>query len=318
MINTTVIGHGYWGRNIARNVHSNENMHLETIVEPNAGAHGAAACQYPLTRIYTDLAHVNPTTLRNSMVFVCTPPQTHAKVLEYLKDIGVTNVCVSKPYCLDSTDARKYSSMVKLVDYTFLFSTAVRNLSTYLDKIGSIHHVSCVRANLGKVQECGVLYDLTVHDLSILQAVGFELTPAPRHSVVGNLISDTFYSGTYGFDSAPAIIHVHNSWLSHLKRKTMIFTGSEGIVVYDDNEPADKVVVYEKFIENPTDTDLMQYKYGDTIIPYIPNNNPLGTMVEEFRLACENGTTHPTVGLALDIHDFLDEMKFNEDNFCRK
>ena len=308
MINTTVIGYGYWGRNIARNVHSNSDMHLETIVEPNSGAHGDAACQYPMTRIYSDLGHVSPTVLRSSMVFICTPPQTHAKVLGQLKDLGVTNICISKPYCLNAKDAEEYKDIVKMVDYTFLFSNAIRELPKWIDKIGAIQHVSCVRANLGKVQECGVLHDLTVHDLSILKRIGFHLKSVPNRSTVGNLIADTFYAGARGIHSNISVIHIHGSWLSHLKRKVMIFTGSEGILVYDDNEPADKITIYEKFIENPTDTDLMQYKYGDTLIPYIPANNPLGDMVEEFRLACINDSTHRTVRLAIDIHKHLEKV----------
>jgi predicted dehydrogenase len=310
-ISTIVIGHGYWGRNIARNINSNSNMQLEIIVEPNVDAHGAAAGQYPLTRVYTDLEQVNHSTLRNSMVFICTPPQVHAEVLEYLSKIGVTDICISKPYCLNAEDAKRYKDIVKMVDYTFLFSSAVQVLPKYLDRIGDIQHVSCVRANLGKIQECGVLYDLAVHDLSILSALGFSIDvrePLRGHTYISDHIADTFYSGIRNSNATRAIIHIHNSWLSHLKRKTMIFTGSKGIVVYDDNEPSDKITLYEKFIENPTDTDLMQYKYGDTIIPYIPANDPLGTMVEEFRQVCNEDSTHSTVELAIKIHGWIEEV----------
>lgn len=308
MTKVAVIGYGYWGRNIARDVNANPKLSLDYIVETDTSKFQSAIDLYPNTQIINDVDALPEELLEHGMIFVCVQPEYHNSILAELKEVCAKSVCVPKPFCLSLSDAVKYLDMVKMVDYTFLFSSAVKELPKYLDRIGMIYHVSCVRANLGKVQECGVLYDLTVHDLSILDHLGFHIEVPANKSAVSNLYADCLLSGIRGVYSNACTISIHNSWLSHLKRKKMVFTGANGVVVYDDNNPTDKITIYDKYIENPEDPELMQYKYGDTIIPYIPSNNPLGQMIETYRLYHRKNKVHPSVQIATRVHRTLEKI----------
>ena len=68
-----------------------------------------------------------------------------------------------------------------MVDHTFVYTSAVQKIHELLadDELGSIYYYDSVRVNLGLFQhDMNVLWDLAVHDLSIMDYVPFEAGPA--------------------------------------------------------------------------------------------------------------------------------------------
>ena len=300
-----LVGAGYWGSNLAREINSNPNLYLSFIVEPNEVSMDKLGKQYPNSLKYFGAEQLTPNLA--DIVFVATPPQNHEPVLDTLRARGYKNICITKPYCLSSLDAEKYTDIVKIVDYTFLFSNAVKNIKKYLEPLGKVLSIYCRRGNLGKIQQCGVQYDLCAHDLSILCYLGFVPNTETIQGQFSSLSMTAIMTSNNGVN-----ISIQNSWLSHVKTKEMIFVCENGTLVYDDNEN-DKIRIYHSHVELPNDSFKMQYKYGDINIPYISANNPLGEMINEACKSVINKEQHKTVPISLYIHRIMEKM-----NACRK
>jgi predicted dehydrogenase len=176
-----------------------------------------------------------------------------------------------------------------MVDHTFLYTDAVRKIRDLIrqGELGEILYFDSVRVNLGLFQhDVNVIWDLAPHDIAVMDYV-IQLKPLSVSAVGANHyngVEDMAYL-TVKFENN-LIAHFHVNWLSPVKVRKILIGGSKKMIVYDDMEPSEKVKVYNKGIEMPSEevihNVLVQYRMGDMYAPNLSQTEALSLMVADF------------------------------------
>lgn len=261
---------------------------------------------------------------RLDAVVVCTPPETHFAIAIEALEAG-KHVLLEKPAGCDSNEVRELlelsvrKGLTLMVDYTFLFSGPVRRLAELMQNsmLGPLRFIDSTRVNLGIFQEnTNVLWDLAVHDLSIIYFLCDERPISVQAIGTGHRksgVADIAYM-TLEYASG-LLVHINNSWSSPVKMRQLVFGGTEASVIYDDIEPTDKLKVYphERLSSGTLSKEdtLTDYRVGEVWIPKFPVREALAEVVEEFAAVC-SGTRTPLTchQFTLDITNTI--MKANE------
>jgi len=223
-------------------------------------------------------------------------------------------VLVEKPLAARSDQARKLvdeagaRKLVLLVDHTFVYTDAVRKIRELIasGELGEIYYYDAVRVNLGLFQhDVNVIWDLAIHDLSIMDCVLPSKPVAISATGIGHVPgqAENVAYITLFFASAQ-IAHVHVNWLTPVKVRHTLIGGSEKMILYDDLEPSEKLKVYDKGINitpgRPEDVYkmLVSYRSGDMWAPRLDNTEALQTEALHFIDCIENNKQPETDGPA--------------------
>ena len=295
MINIGVIGVGYWGPNIIRNLMVNKRFKVSRCADLRQERLDYIAALYPTIKSSTDYREIikDPSI---DAVAICTPVFTHYEIAHAALQAG-KDILIEKPMTSTSAEAQKLLELADkkklkiLVDHTFLFTGAVRKIKEIVDsgELGEIYYFDSVRVNLGLFQhDINVVWDLAPHDISIMdhvinrKAVSIAATGADH---LGNGLEDVAYVTVFYPDNI--IAHIHVNWLSPVKIRQAQISGTKKMIVWDDNSPSEKIKVYDKGIEVIQTTDqiyntLIQYRTGDMYCPKIPQNEALAFEMDHF------------------------------------
>lgn len=294
MINVSVIGVGYWGPNIIRNLIANPSINIEMVCDINQERLKQIKLLYPSLKTVLDYRKVVKS--KNvDLIAICTPVYTHYELaLASLRE--GKHVLITKPMTASSEEGEillNLAAQKKLkifVDHTFLFTGSVQKMKALISagELGDLYYFDSVRVNLGLFQhDVNVVWDLAPHDISIMN---FLLDQLPQSVVangadhLGNGLEDVAYL-TFYFDNN-LIAHIHINWLSPVKIRQTLIAGSKKMVVWDDNQPSEKVRVYNKGIEivksrNQVYNLLIQYRTGDMYCPKIDLTEALKVEIED-------------------------------------
>ncbi|NUR56101.1 MAG: Gfo/Idh/MocA family oxidoreductase [Acidobacteria bacterium] len=305
MVGVGVIGYGYWGPNIARNVREQRGGDLVAISDLRPQRLADATQRYPGVKTTTRVREVltNP---RVDAVVIATPVSTHYELaLEALR--AGKHVLVEKPMAMNSAHARHLMeeaarrNLVLAVDHTFVYTGAVRKIRELMaSDVGDIYYYDSVRVNLGLFQhDVNVIWDLAVHDLSIMDYVLPMKPVAVSATGIGHVAGrpENIAYLTLFFDG-PLIAHVHVNWLAPVKVRRTLIGGSRKMIVYDDLEPSEKVKVYDKGITvndnghdqgTPNYQLLVGYRAGDMWAPNLDMTEALTVEIRHFFECIEQG-----------------------------
>lgn len=305
MIRIGVIGYGYWGPNLARNFATSDRMHLAAIVDRDADRRAIAARRQPDTPTHADARAVfdDPSI---DAVAIATPVASHFALTRAALEAG-KHVWVEKPIASTSDEARALIDLaaakkrVLLVDHTFLYTPAVRKIREIVTsgRLGRLYYYDSVRVNLGLFQEdVNVLWDLAVHDLTImdhvLDAPVRAVSATGAAHVPGRPVNQAYLTCFLDDD---LLAHVHVNWLAPAKVRRTLIGGDRQMVIYDDLEPSEKVKVYDRGITVENEPDAEQayalrvgYRTGDLWSPHLANGEALATETEHFADCIEHGT----------------------------
>jgi predicted dehydrogenase len=314
VIKVGVIGYGYWGPNLVRNLTDIPDCSLLVVADLNQRRlqhlHGC----YPHITVTQDYRNLFEMGL--DAVVIATPPATHFPLASESLLHGL-HVLVEKPLALASRHAQalidlsQRGNRVLMVGHTFIYNPAVCALKRMIQsgELGQVHYIDTARLSLGLFQrDLNVLWDLAPHDISIVMDL---LTAQPMKvsargtACVQKDVEDVAYMSLEFPDGVLA--HVHVSWLDPCKVRRITIVGSKKMVVYDDVETLEKVRVYDKGVECPPYTDnysdfQFSYRYGDITIPYIKFTEPLRLECQHFLECISEGTQPQTDGQAgLDV-----------------
>ena len=288
-----LIGYGYWGKNIARNIYENKDCNLNIISDLNESNLNYASKKFPQTK--TTL--ISDNVFKNSsidIIGIFTPPQTHyeliMKALEYEKHVMVT-----KPLCLSVVEAEKIKATSEkkqlqvFLDDTFLFSGPIAFLKKYFkeESFGDLVFIQSSRINLGLIQDdCNVIWDLGPHDIGILNYI-LDSEPIKVRATGFNPFEEIY---DFACHSNCDLVYENNlfasvtlSWLSAIKTRRMIFGGTKETVVYDHLDKDQQIKIFKQSIL-PSEIDAstqFEYSVGETILPLIDNIEPLKKEIEE-------------------------------------
>jgi predicted dehydrogenase len=275
-----VIGYGYWGPNIVRNLTTMEGSQLLAIAEISPSARMRAQKAHPGIKVTSDVSEVI-LSAEIEAVAVVTPVWTHYELAKAALENG-KHVFVEKPFTSNSAQGEELinlalrKNLTIMVDHTFLFTAAVNKISQLVDDgtLGKLYYYDSTRVNLGLFQhDINVLWDLAPHDLSIMNY----LIKTTAEAVVAtgqthlNGHEDVAYMTLYFPESV--IAHINVNWLSPVKVRTTLIGGEKRMVVWNDLEPDEKVKVYDRGVDVTNRQGvyelLVNYRSGDMWAPQL-------------------------------------------------
>jgi predicted dehydrogenase len=294
-IKVGVVGCGYWGPNLVRNLRQSPDCELKSLCDSSESRLNHMRRLHPdvaTTRRFEDLL-LDP---ELDAVVVATPVRFHYEMAKAALNAG-KHVFIEKPMARTEAEGEELVSLAErqsltlMVGHTFLFSPAVRRMKEIIEAgdIGEVQYIAARRLNLGLFQkDINVAWDLAPHDISILLHLLDELPSSVScqgSSHVTRGIEDvtmmylTFRKNRCAF--------IHNSWLDPKKVRQMTVVGSQRMIVYDDTEPLEKLKIYDARVEVPPHYDTFaeftySYHYGDSYVPYIKQDEPLKLECQHF------------------------------------
>jgi predicted dehydrogenase len=296
-IGVTVVGYGYWGPNMVRNVVETGHFRLTGVCERDETRASEARLRHPGIEVEPDFGAVL-TDPRVGAVAIATPPTTHYPLVRAALEAG-KHVLVEKPLATTSAHAAELieladeNGLVLMPGHTFLYSPSVNKVYELIreDVVGEVYFVTSSRMNLGKYQRDGVVWDLAPHDLSILSYwLGQRVVEvaASGRSVFQEGVPETAFL-TLTFDRG-ASANVQISWLAPCKVRQMIVVGSRKMVQYEDTSDDQSVRVYDRgldFDEPPSTFGeyRLTYRAGDMVVPRVEAAEPLALELEDFARA---------------------------------
>ena len=310
MIKIGVIGYGYWGPNLVRNFSECGMAEVRAVSDLRPERLKPLAARYPAiqtTAQYRDLLD-NPDL---DAIAIATPVSTHFDLTLQALQSG-KHVLVEKPFTatveqarilIEEADRRKLTLMV---DHTFLFTPAVRKIKELVDagELGQLYYYDSVRVNLGLFQhDVNVLWDLAVHDLSIMDYI-LGASPlavsATGMAHVAGQPEDMAFLTCYLANNL--IAHFHVNWLAPVKIRRTLLGGDRKMIVFDDLEPSEKIKVYDKGITVNEPEGLYKimvgYRTGDMWAPQLATTEALREEAKHFVECVESGKRPLTDGNA--------------------
>ncbi|MEQ8842658.1 MAG: Gfo/Idh/MocA family oxidoreductase [Acidimicrobiales bacterium] len=324
-IGIAVVGYGYWGVNLARNVASAPTTELVGVVDPGSDRR--------------DLAHVNHSGItswdsihdalddeRVQAIVLATPASTHVDLALAALERG-RDILVEKPLAETSADAEKLcnvaadNGLILMVGHTFLYSPTVLRLKELVDQgdLGAIQYLYSQRLSLGRIRrDCNALWNFAPHDVSImlhlLDEPVVEVT-AKGFSFIEPGIDDVCFASLTFESGIGANLHV--SWIDPRKTRLTTVVGDEKMAIYNDVSVDQPLWLVDSGVAK--DRDLGEYesmsdfqwrtRSGDILIPRIEMSEPLKNELTAFGEACATRTPPRTDGRhGLDVVRVLETI----------
>jgi predicted dehydrogenase len=299
-LRVAVVGLGYWGPNLVRNLHEVEDAEVAWICDLDPNALEVIGRRYPAVNRTTSLDEVLADDTVDAIA-IATPVTTHSPIATAALEAG-KHVFVEKPLAASSAEAEALlelaaeKGLTLMPGHTFLYSPAVNMVAEMIrsGELGDIYFISTSRVNLGLHQkDVSVAWDLGPHDFSILrywlQETPSHVSALARSCVLADTPDVAFIN--LEFASGP-VAHVEIAWLAPTKLRRTTICGSRKMVVYDDtsNEP---VRVFDSGVAIPNPETFGEYKLtyrtGDILSPRVAAAEPLQLELTDFCEAIRSG-----------------------------
>ncbi len=294
MVKAGVVGYGYWGPNIVRNLYENPGYQVKWICDLDRDRLEAAKRRWPastLTPRYRDVLEDDEV----QAIFVVTPVSEHHPLAREALLAG-KDVFVEKPFTSSVGDAEdliavaEQRELILMVGHTFEYTPPVVKVKEILSRgeLGEIYFIATSRVNLGIHQkDVSVIWDLASHDLSMilywLEEEPVKVSTLGRASIIDHIPDVAFINMSF---PSGVIANVEVSWLAPTKLRRTTIVGSKKMLICDDTESMEKVRVFDKGVDfrEPRDFGEFQlsYRTGDIISPKIENYEPLQAEVSHF------------------------------------
>lgn len=311
MVTIGLVGYGYWGPNLARNIVEVPGCRLGGVCDARPERLALAERRFPGVRTTTNAQDLLADPAIDAIA-IATPVSTHFVLAMEALQSG-KHVLVEKPLTLSVAEAEQLVEeaerrrRILMVDHTFVYTGAVRKIRELAlsGELGQVYYYDSVRINLGLFQhDANVLWDLAVHDLSILDYVlGGEAKGISAIGVrhVREQLENIAYL-TLVFPNN-LMAHLHVNWLAPVKIRRTVIGGSRKMVVYDDLEPSEKVKIYDRGVDVRDDEAalhkmLVSYRAGEMRAPQIDVSEALQVELTHFVDCIRKGTTPVTDGRA--------------------
>ncbi len=292
-----VVGLGYWGPNLVRNLIENRNCTRVTVCDIDPAAIERITRRYPTAVPYPrfDDMLADP---ELSGVMIATPIHTHYELARKAILAG-KHVFVEKPFTSSTDQAvnlltlAEAQKLVVGVGHTFEYSPPVEMIKGIMEagELGETFYISSTRVNLGlHSKDHSVIWDLAPHDLSMIMywlgEAPTEVTATGKDFVQKGIPDVAFMTLRFG---SGAIAHVQVSWLAPSKLRRTTIVGSAKMLVYDDTEHLEPVKIFDKGVHFKDPDTFGEYKLsyrtGDIVSPKIESSEPLQAEVNDFVMA---------------------------------
>lgn len=312
-IGVAVLGFGYWGANLARNVVAAGTTSLVAIADADPKQQQAAAAAFPDVRITSSLDDLLADDDVQAVI-IATPASLHVDAAITALRAG-RHVMVEKPLAMSPADADRVVAVADdvertlMVGHTFLYSAPVIHLREYIEQgeLGRVQYLYSQRLSLGRIRrDCNAMWNFAPHDVSIMlyllrervvevSARGFAFIQPDLDDVC--FASLTFESGIGA--------NLHVSWIDPRKTRTMTVVGDQKMAIYNDVSADQKLWIVDAGVAGNRGSfgeyqSMGEFQWrtraGDIVIPHISMTEPLLVEVQAFGLACASGEAPVTDG----------------------
>jgi predicted dehydrogenase len=305
MLKTVLVGFGYWGPNLFRNLIGNQNFDLTYLVDLSPERLSIGQGLYPPIKVSTILTDEILSEI--DVVFIATPAETHFELASRVMGAG-KHVWIEKPATADLKELITLKELAQtqgvhcVIDHTYVHSEPVKWIKSFLEsgKLGKVNFIHSIRANLGIFQpDVSVLWDLAIHDLSIvkelLQIESFDSVSCFQFNPVSGP-TESVASMTLKSGDIP--IFVHTDWLSPVKSRMFTLNGTLGSITFNDSEQFDKIKLsfFELSVNESTDPlkeNSINPKLGQTVLPRIENKEALANGIDAFLKTIDGSYDNP-------------------------
>jgi UDP-2-acetamido-3-amino-2,3-dideoxy-glucuronate N-acetyltransferase len=301
-----LIGSGYWGKNLLRDL-STIGV-LKTVCEVNKNVHTQIKEKYPDVEITENWKNVLEDS-KITAVMIALPAEVHYRfakeALEYNKD-----VFVEKPLALDINNAKELieiadkHSKILMVGHVLRYHPCVKKIEELVKNgdIGSLYYVHCTRKNLGKIrQKENVLWSFAPHDISLILSLVNGAKPINVSCVGHKHINPDVHDVTDTYLEFPGncFAQISVNWLHPIKEQRTTIVGSDGMIVFDDRKPrGEKLVICTNYLNrepgfHPT---VHKSEFKNIDCDWSENKFPLQLECEHFVHCCKTRETPVTNG----------------------
>jgi predicted dehydrogenase len=295
MTKIALIGYGYWGPNVAKNLYKNKEYEFCAICDKRAERLKIAEGIYASSLRYitsSDEIIANP---QIDAVALAVETSAHYALAKQALLAG-KDVYIEKPMtdnlwqAQELTELAEKNGRILHVDHIMVYHPAIRKIKEIIDsgELGDIIWMDCSRLNLGQLKnDVSSMWDLSVHDLAIIdyltngaavenvKAMGSRMY-SKRESITQMMVQ---YDGFFA--------SIRASWLSPIKERRLIVAGTKKMIHYDDVDVLNKLIVYDKGFDTAPNTEYSDYvmrsRSGDAWIPHLPTEDALYNSLEQFR-----------------------------------
>ncbi len=290
-MNLVLVGLGYWGKNFKRILeNSSFSFSLKYIVDPNLkNIEGEYLLFESIDQLLNEASDID-------CAIVSTPTSTHYDIAKKLIENKI-HTLIEKPLTTEFETAKELIDLaqdqktVLMTDYIYLYNESIKKIISYIqnEDIGKLIHISFERSNLGPIRtDVNALWDLTTHDVSILQAMT-NLEPKEisssgyrrKNSEVEDMVNISIkYDDLF--------VTIFSSWLHPEKSRKIKIVGDKKMIIFDDLSQEEPIKIYDKKIsdinekESIKNSSVFSFSVGDVTIPYIDRNEPLSQVVIDF------------------------------------
>src|SRR6266568_5894688 len=227
-----VIGWGYWGPKIARNLDNLQEAKVTMVADLDARRLAPLSVKYSEMRTTTQIEDVFHSDVDG--VVIATPVRTHYQLAKGALLHG-KHVLVEKPLTANVAEAEELVALAQerqrilMVGHTFEYNPAVNELRKLVQSgdLGKIYCIEAERLNLGLYRsDINVIWDLAPHDISILLyllAQRPERIKVQAHAHVQSNIEAVAHLDLEFADGMNA--HIHVSWLHPCKIRRVTVIG---------------------------------------------------------------------------------------------
>jgi predicted dehydrogenase len=295
-----VVGLGYWGPNVARNLAAIPGSELSWLCDPRTEQRERVQRAFPGARTTGELGELLADDALDAVI-LATPVATHAPLARAVLDAG-KHCFVEKPLATSTADAQAVvaaaarAGRILMVGHLLEYHPAVGRLKELIDggELGPLYYIYANRLNLGQLRaDENALWSLGAHDVSVvLHLIGEEPEECLAHgaSFVRPGIQDVVFS--YLRFPSGIVAHLHLSWLDPHKERRVTVVGGRRMATFDDMLLEGKLALYDKgFDEDTRSWGEYIARSGDIFAPRISNAEPLRIECEHFLECIRTGAT---------------------------
>jgi predicted dehydrogenase len=298
-----VIGFGYWGPNLVRNLDRLGDAELVAACDLSEANLGKLSALYPDVETTTDLAAMLGRDDIDAVVVATSAPSHYALAKQVLE--ADKHCYVEKPLTLKSAHAEELvrladeRGLILMVGHLMEYHSAINWIKDCIasGELGDVLYVYMQRLNLGKVRtEENAFWSLAPHDVSIVLYLLGEMpdrVSANGAAYVTEGVHDTVFANLHFPSGKMANIHV--SWLDPHKIRKLTVVGTKKMLVFDDMEATEKIWIYDRGVGAPDSAlsygEDLTLRFGDITVPWVQMKEPLSIEVQHFLDCCDSGET---------------------------
>jgi predicted dehydrogenase len=318
-----LVGYGYWGPNLARNLHQDPGFDLLGVIEADPDRANVASNLYSVETAASPAGFLNMQEIQ--VVFLATKPASHFELAKYFIEKGI-NVVIPKPVTTSISDARKLFELAKkfdvkvFCDYTYIYSDNFKYMKEWANKNNAVSYTS-YRCSLGILQsDVDVVADLASHDFSMLYKLTgskpdkiWALDTSPLHYFENSTSVSIFAKWKTGFTA-----EIHVSWNAPKKLRKITLSSNSSSLLIDETNILQQVSEIQ-FSRNQSELSITESNYrnntsytlGEEKFINLNRTESLASELRDIHYSISSGTSPEAV---VDLEDAIEIWRYIDDS----